>query len=101
MPYDYAALEPHIDARTRRSGGKRVVLTTAGHDNPMQQDMRPILVNDVWEHAYYLKHQNRRSAYLKGWWAVADWREAERLFAAADPVTGPNRGDEDGPLLAA
>lgn len=88
-------------ARTRRSGGKLVVLTTAGHDNPMQQDMRPILVNDVWEHAYYLRHQNRRSAYLEGWWAVADWREAERLFAAADPVTGQNRGDEDGPLLAA
>ncbi len=88
-------------ASTRRNGGKLVVLTTAGHDNPIQQDMRPILVNDVWEHAYYLKHQNRRPAYLEGWWAVADWREAERLFAAADPIAGQNREDEGGALLAA
>jgi Fe-Mn family superoxide dismutase len=88
-------------ASTRRDGGKLVVLTTCGHDNPMQQDMVPILVNDVWEHAYYLKHQNRRPAYLEGWWAVANWREAERLFAAADPATGQNRGAEGGTLLAA
>ena len=43
-----------------------------------------MLVNDVWEHAYYLKHENRRPDYLKGWWAVANWEEAARRFELAD-----------------
>lgn len=88
-------------ARSRGEGGKLVVLTTAGHDNPLMQDMIPILVNDVWEHAYYLKHQNRRPAYLEGWWQVADWREAERRFAAANAPGAQVLEEGDGTRLAA
>lgn len=88
-------------ARTRRDGGKLLVLTTPGHDNPLQQDMSPILVNDLWEHAYYLKHQNRRPAFLEGWWQVANWREAERRFAASDAAARQRREDEDVTPLAA
>lgn len=88
-------------AQARGEGGKLVVLTTAGHDNPLMQDMSPILVNDLWEHAYYLKHQNRRPAFLEGWWQVANWREAERRFAASDAAAGRPQQDEDVTPLAA
>jgi superoxide dismutase, Fe-Mn family len=64
--------------RTEHEGGRLVVLTTAGHGNPLVQGHFPLLVNDVWEHAYYLKHENRRAAYLKAWWAVVDWDEVAR-----------------------
>jgi Fe-Mn family superoxide dismutase len=67
-------------ARAQQNGGKLEVCTTSGHDNPLQQGQFPVLVNDVWEHAYYLKHENRRPDYLKGWWPVVDWREAARRF---------------------
>ncbi len=67
-------------ARTQQGGGKLEVLTTSGHDNPLMQGHYPLLVNDVWEHAYYLKYENRRADYLKGWWAVVNWREAARRF---------------------
>ena len=63
-----------------KHGGKLEVLTTSGHDNPLLQASFPLLLNDVWEHAYYLKHENRRADYLKGWWKVVDWREAARRF---------------------
>jgi Fe-Mn family superoxide dismutase len=66
-------------ARTK-DGGKLSVLTTPGHDNPIMQGQFPIIVNDVWEHAYYLKHQNRRPEFLEGWWLVANWQEAARRF---------------------
>ena len=54
------------------AGGKLEALSIFGHENPMLQGHYPILVNDVWEHAYYLKHENRRADYLNGWWAVAN-----------------------------
>lgn len=66
--------------RTPKDGGKLEVITTAGHDHPMMQDRFPILLNDVWEHAYYLHYENRRPDYLKAWWALVDWDEAARLF---------------------
>ena len=63
-----------------KEGGKLEVLTTPGHENPVTQGHFPLLVNDVWEHAYYLKHENRRAEYLKAWWSVVNWPEvASRL----------------------
>lgn len=66
--------------------GKLQITTTSGHDNPLVQGGFPLLVNDVWEHAYYLKHENRRPEYLKGWWSVVDWKEAARRFDKAHRV---------------
>ena len=70
--------------RTQRDGGRLEISTTSGHDNPLMQDQFPILLNDVWEHAYYLKHENRRADYLKSWWAVVNWPEAARRFERSD-----------------
>ncbi len=72
--------------RPQHGDDKLQVLTTPGHDNPAMQGCTPILVNDVWEHAYYLKHENRRPEYLKGWWFVVNWEEAARRFAHTQPV---------------
>jgi len=69
-----------------QNGGKLAILTTSGHSNPLAQGRYPLLVNDVWEHAYYLKHENRRGDYMKGWWPVVNWKEAERRFDAPDPA---------------
>ena len=67
-----------------KNGGKLSVYTTSGHDNPLMQGRFPILVNDVWEHAYYLKYENRRSDYLHAWWSVVNWGEAARRFEHSD-----------------
>jgi len=73
--------------RTEQDGGRLVILTTAGHGNPLVNGHFPLLVNDVWEHAYYLKHQNRRADYLNGWWPVVDWNEvARRLESSTLPA---------------
>lgn len=71
--------------KTRENGGRLRICTTHGHGNPMTQGFIPILLNDVWEHAYYLKHVNRRADYLKNWWPVVNWEEAELKFAQSDP----------------
>ena len=63
------------------SGGLKVV-STANQDNPLSQGLTPILGNDVWEHAYYLKYQNARPAYLDAWWNVVDWDRVATRFAA-------------------
>jgi Fe-Mn family superoxide dismutase len=62
-------------------GGKLRIETTPGHDSPVMAGRRPILVLDLWEHAYYLKHQNRRGDSVAAWWNVLDWQQAERNFA--------------------
>jgi Fe-Mn family superoxide dismutase len=61
--------------------GKLIIETTPGHDSPIMAGRRPILVLDVWEHAYYLKHQNRRADSIAAWWNVINWEIAEKKFA--------------------
>jgi len=63
------------------------IVTTSGHANPLTEDYLPLLVNDVWEHAYYLKHENRRPDYLKGWWSIVDWKRIAQRFEQTQYAT--------------
>jgi len=65
------------------SGGKLKVYATANQDSPLMNGDIPILGIDVWEHAYYLKYQNKRDEYLKNWWSVVNWKTVERNWADA------------------
>jgi len=63
--------------------GKLQALSTANQDSPFMDGMYPVMGNDVWEHAYYLKYQNRRPDYLGAWWNVVNWDEVARRFQQA------------------
>ncbi|HEY1272279.1 MAG TPA: Fe-Mn family superoxide dismutase, partial [Terriglobales bacterium] len=65
-----------------KPGGETVIITTPNQDNPISQGLYPILGNDVWEHAYYLKYNNRRPEYLAAWWNVVNWDEINHRYEA-------------------
>ncbi|HEV2405338.1 MAG TPA: superoxide dismutase [Ktedonobacterales bacterium] len=82
------------DAGTKRFGsgwawlvlgqdGKLAVTSTANQDSPLMTGQHPIMGNDVWEHAYYLKYQNRRAEYLNAWWNVVNWDEIAQRYSQA------------------
>ncbi|HEY9060490.1 MAG TPA: superoxide dismutase [Pseudobacteroides sp.] len=60
--------------------GKFQVVSTANQDNPLSDGFKPVLGLDVWEHAYYLKYNNRRPDYISGWWNVVDWQKVAKMY---------------------
>ncbi len=65
----------------KSADGKLAIVSTPNQDNPMSDGQIPILGNDVWEHAYYLKYNNRRPEYLAAWWNTVNWDEVNKRFA--------------------
>jgi Fe-Mn family superoxide dismutase len=67
--------------------GKLQVLSTANQDSPYSNNQVPLFTIDVWEHAYYLRYQNKRADYLEAWWKVANWRTIEERYRRAKAGT--------------
>ncbi|MFL6263917.1 MAG: superoxide dismutase [Thermoanaerobaculia bacterium] len=65
------------------SGGKLDVIARPNQDSPLMEGKTPILGVDVWEHAYYLRYQNRRPDYLAAWWSTINWPEVAKRYSAA------------------
>lgn len=68
---------------SKKPDGGIIIHTTANQNCPLQENLKPIVVVDVWEHAYYLKYQNRRADYLSAWWSVVNWKSADNNFVNA------------------
>jgi len=66
----------------RDGGGKVDIISTANQDSPVMEGKHPVMGVDVWEHAYYLRYQNRRADYLAAWWNVVNWPTIEARFNA-------------------
>lgn len=66
------------------NNGKLQVIGTANQDNPVSLGMTPLLGIDVWEHAYYLKYQNKRADYVGAWWNVVNWEFVNQLYTQAN-----------------
>jgi Fe-Mn family superoxide dismutase len=64
-------------------GGELKLTKTPNQDSPVLEGQTPLLGNDVWEHAYYLKYQNKRPDYLKAWWSVVNWSKVAERYSAA------------------
>jgi Fe-Mn family superoxide dismutase len=67
----------------KNSVGGVEIVSTPNQDTPLSEGLAPVLAMDVWEHAYYLKYQNRRAEYIDAWWSVVNWGFVEDLYTAA------------------
>jgi Fe-Mn family superoxide dismutase len=67
--------------------GALSLVSRANQDSPWMDGKAPLFGNDVWEHAYYLKYQNRRPEYVEAWWSVLDWNAIGARYAAAKAGT--------------
>jgi Fe-Mn family superoxide dismutase len=68
-----------LSRKSSEADAELVITTTINQESPVSQGMRPILVLDVWEHSYYLKHQFRLHVYVADWWKVVDWNGVQAL----------------------